>query len=166
MAWSGFIDGASVKPFVIEEWLNKTYRRKIPPVKFGALQGIKVLRAGANYRNRKCEAKDFKKVWWSSIFFHERDARAVDFLCFLQQKPAREPELDLFPLNKITLNDVILARTICVPVACVVACVCRRELSKYVKTSPNGTFLLIVTFWILTTYRRFKKVNVENNPNR
>ena len=44
---------------------------------------------------------------------------------------ARERELDLFPLQKIVSSDVILARTICVPVACVAACVCRRELSKY-----------------------------------
>ena len=53
--------------------------------------------------------------------FHEREARAVDFLCFLWQKRARERELDLFPLQKIASSDVILARTICVPVACVVA---------------------------------------------
>ena len=57
------------------------------------------------------------------------------FLCFLRQKRAREEELDLFPLQKIASSDVILAQTICFPVACVVACVCRRELSKYVKTN-------------------------------
>ena len=39
-----------------------------------------------------------------------------------------------FPCKK-TATSVILARTICVPVACVVVCVCRRELSKYVKTN-------------------------------
>ena len=44
-------------------------------------------------------------------------------------------ELDLFPLLKIASSDVILARTICVPVAFVVACVCRSGLLKYVKTS-------------------------------
>ena len=37
---------------------------------------------------------------------------------------ATERELDLFPLQKIALSDVILARTICVPVACVVAGTC------------------------------------------
>ena len=67
-------------------------------------------------------------------FFHEREARAVDDLCFLRRR-ARERELDLFPLQKIASSDVILARTICITVACVVACVCRRELSKYVKTN-------------------------------
>ena len=54
-------------------------------------------------------------------FFHEREAQADDFLCFLRQKRARERELDLFPLQKIASSDVILAPTICVPVACVVA---------------------------------------------
>ena len=49
------------------------------------------------------------------------EARAVDFFCFLQQQRARERELDLFPLQKIASSDVILARTICVPVVCVVA---------------------------------------------
>ena len=39
---------------------------------------------------------------------------------------ARVQELDLFPLQKIALSDVILARTIHV---------CCRELSKYVKTN-------------------------------
>ena len=53
-------------------------------------------------------------------FFHESEARALDFLCFLRQKRAREREFDLFPLQKIASSDVILARTICVPVACVV----------------------------------------------
>ena len=67
--------------------------------------------------------------------FHEREARSVEFLSFLRQKRAREQELDLFPLQKIASSEVILARTICVPVACVVAFVCRRELSKYVKTN-------------------------------
>ena len=46
------------------------------------------------------------------------------FLCFPRQKRTRERELDLFPLQKIALSDVILARTICVPVACVVAGTC------------------------------------------
>ena len=49
------------------------------------------------------------------------EAQAVYFFRFLQQKRARERELDLFPLQKIASSDVILARTICVPVACVVA---------------------------------------------
>jgi len=53
--------------------------------------------------------------------FHEREARSVDFLCFLRQKRAREQELDLFPLQKMASSEVMLARTICVPVACVVA---------------------------------------------
>ena len=67
--------------------------------------------------------------------FHEREAWSVEFLCFLRQKRAREQELDLFPQQKIASSEVTLARTICVPVACVVAFVCRRELSKYVKTN-------------------------------
>ena len=46
------------------------------------------------------------------------------FLCFPRQKRTRERELYLFPLQKIALSDVILARTICVPVACVVAGTC------------------------------------------
>ena len=68
------------------------------------------------------------------IVFHEREARAVDFLCFLRQDRG-ERELNLFPLQKVISSDVILARTICVPVVCVVAWVCCLELSKYVKTN-------------------------------
>ena len=63
--------------------------------------------------------------------FHEREVRSVAFLSFLRQKRAREQELDLFPQQKNASSEVILARTICVPVAFV----CRRELSKYVKTN-------------------------------
>ena len=58
-AWSGLINCASVKPFVIG-W---NLQEENSSCKFGALQGIKVLRGGANYRNRKWEAKDFEKVY-------------------------------------------------------------------------------------------------------
>ena len=46
-------------------------------------------------------------------FFHYREERAVDFLCFLQQKRARRRQLDLFPLQKNASSDVISLRTIC-----------------------------------------------------
>ena len=42
----------------------------------------------------------------------------------------------MLPLQKIASNEVILARTIRVPVACVV--VCLRELSKYDMYSLHG----------------------------
>ena len=50
---------ASVKPFVI----GSNLQEENSSCKFGALQGMKVLRGGANYRNRKWEAKDFEKVY-------------------------------------------------------------------------------------------------------
>ena len=76
----------------------------------------------------------------SSIFFHECEAGAVyvDFLCFLWQKRARERELDLFPLQKIASSDAILARTICVPVACVVA-----SCQTMSKETNNGNIIPI-----------------------
>ena len=62
VAWSGLIDSASVKPFVIGE----NPQEENCSCKFGALQlslqGINVLRAGA-YQNRKWELKDFEKVY-------------------------------------------------------------------------------------------------------
>ena len=54
----------------------------------------------------------------TQIFFTSANDR---FLCFLWQRRARERELDWFSLQKIASSDVILARTSCVPVACVVA---------------------------------------------
>ena len=44
----------------VRDWINQqeeNFSRK-----FGALQGIKVLRVGANYRNWEWEAKDWEKV--------------------------------------------------------------------------------------------------------
>ena len=48
----------------VRDWI-KPFGRKIPAVNFGAPQLIKVLRAGANYRIRKWEAKDFEKIYLS-----------------------------------------------------------------------------------------------------
>ena len=65
----------------------------------------------------------------------------VACICFQFQRsqdhgPARERELYLFLLQrKVGSSDVILARISCLPDACVVACVCRRELSKFVETN-------------------------------
>ena len=42
------------------------------------------------------------------------------------------------PAKKIDSSDVILARISCFLNACVVGCVCRRELSKFVKQTNNG----------------------------
>ena len=70
--------------------------------------------------------------------FHEREARSVEFLCFLRQKRAREEELDLFPLQKIASITVILARTICVPVACVVAFASCQSMSKQTNNGKNS----------------------------
>ena len=71
-------------------------------------------------------------------FFHEGEVRGVDFFnvfCgtlipfpFPFEPLPRRLELDMFSLRKIASSHVILARTICVPVACVVACVSSRAV--------------------------------------
>ena len=58
------------------------------------------------------------------------------YVIFLRQKLARERELDLFPLQKIASSDVILVRTICVLVACVVASC--QSMSKQTNNGKNS----------------------------
>ena len=62
-AWSGLIDGASVKPFVIgENPQEENFSCKFGALQLSMLQGINLLPAGA-YQNRKWEVKDFEKVY-------------------------------------------------------------------------------------------------------
>ena len=74
-------------------------------------------------------------------FFHEGEVRGVDFFnvfCgtlipfpFPFEPLPRRLELDMFSLQKIASSHVILARTIYVPVACVVACVSSRAVKVH-----------------------------------
>ena len=74
----------------------------------------------------------------SSIFFHECEAGAVDFFLFSVAKVSERAGARLISPPKNRIKWLILARTIFVPVACVDTCMCRRELTKHVKTNPNN----------------------------
>ena len=68
VAWSGF-NWRRINKTVLD-WIKPTGGKFL--LKFGALQEIQVLRGGANYRNRKWEAKVFEKVYdvmWKPIIF-------------------------------------------------------------------------------------------------
>ena len=64
---------------------------------------------------------DIRLAYKSSSKFSQVWSASGRFFCFLWQKRAREWEFDLFPLQKITSNDVILAHPIRIPVTCVIA---------------------------------------------
>ena len=71
----------------------------------------------------------------AQIFSRARSTRGRFFMLSAAKANERAGTRIVFPAKNRILSVVILARTICVPVACVVASVCRRELSKYVKTN-------------------------------
>ena len=71
----------------------------------------------------------------AQIFSRARSTRGRFFMLSAAKANERAGTRIVSPAKNRILSVVILARTICIPVACVVASVCRRELSKYVKTN-------------------------------
>ena len=103
----------------------------------------------------------------SSIFFHEREAGASTlsdgvggsgrFFMFSLANASERAGARLASPAKNRIKWLILVRTICVPVACVDACMCRRELTKHVKTDPNYESQTGQLFGFWPAYRRFKR---------
>ena len=75
----------------------------------------------------------------SSIFFSwVRSGSGIRrFFMFSVAKASERAGARLVSPAKNRIKWLILVRTICVPVACVDAWMCRRELTKHVKTNPN-----------------------------